>query len=137
MTRVFADTSFYIGLLHAKDVLHGRCRDFDLGYSGQYLTSEFILIELGNWLASAHDRAAFVEFNRLLRANPRTILLPASSQWLADGLALYAERLDKQWSVIDCISFQMMRQQHLTDALTADHHYVQAGFNAVLRGAND
>jgi predicted nucleic acid-binding protein len=47
-------------------------------------------------------------------------------------LALYGQRLDKHWSFIDCVSFEMMRQHGVTDALTTDHHFTQAGFHTLL-----
>jgi predicted nucleic acid-binding protein len=46
---------------------------------------------------------------------------------------LYAERPDKGWSLTDCISFVVMRQQGITQALTGDHHFEQAGFTALLK----
>ena len=49
------------------------------------------------------------------------------------GLDLYRERLDKNWSLTDCISFVIMRDESLTDALTADVNFVQAGFRALMR----
>jgi hypothetical protein len=52
---------------------------------------------------------------------------------LKRGLTLYQERKDKSWGLTDCISFIVMGDQQLTDALTADIHFVQAGFRALLR----
>jgi predicted nucleic acid-binding protein len=48
------------------------------------------------------------------------------------GLDLYHSRPDKDWGLTDCISFVVMREQNLIDALTADRHFVQAGFRALL-----
>jgi len=50
------------------------------------------------------------------------------------GCELYISRSDKEWSLTDCISFVVMRREELTDALTADRHFEQAGFSALLRG---
>ena len=111
---------------------HARAIAFDRGYSGLFMTSEFVLIELGNWLADPLTRPLFVELNRLLRTDPRTTIHPASADWFSKGLVLYAERPDKGWSITDCITFEMMREEGLIDALTADHHFTQAGFNAIL-----
>jgi uncharacterized protein len=41
-------------------------------------------------------------------------------------------RRDKEWSLTDCISFVVMKERGLTEALTADHHFEQAGFKALL-----
>jgi len=49
------------------------------------------------------------------------------------GLALYISRPDKDWSLTDCISFVVMKERGLTGALTADHHFEQAGFVALLK----
>jgi predicted nucleic acid-binding protein len=135
MNTVFADTSFYIALLRRVDELHAPAVDFDRRYDGRFLTSDFVLVELGNWVAQTSLRRAFVDFTRRLRASSRTTILPASPEWVAEGMKLYADRLDKEWSLIDCISFQMMRHHGLADALTADHHFTQAGFNALLADA--
>jgi predicted nucleic acid-binding protein len=40
--------------------------------------------------------------------------------------------MDKNWSFTDCISFIVMEQEGLIDALTGDHHFEQAGFNALF-----
>lgn len=132
MKRVFADTSFYIALVRPEDENHQSSLEFDRHFSGQYLTSEFVLIELGNWLADPRNRGVFLEICRVLRSDPRTTILPASSDWAARGLLLYGQRLDKHWSFIDGISFEMMRDHELTDALTTDHHFRQAGFHTLL-----
>jgi len=50
------------------------------------------------------------------------------------GLDLYASRPDKEWSLTDCISFAVMQDLGLNDALTGDHHFTQAGFTILLKG---
>lgn len=48
------------------------------------------------------------------------------------GLDLYMSRTDKGWSLTDCISFVVMEQWKIADALTADHHFQQAGYRALM-----
>jgi predicted nucleic acid-binding protein len=79
MNCVFADTSFYIALVRPDDENHQRSLEFDRRFSGVYLTSEFVLLELGNWLAASHNRGVFIEIARVLRSDPRTTVLPATS----------------------------------------------------------
>lgn len=50
----------------------------------------------------------------------------------ADGLALYADRKDKSWGLVDCVSFVVMGNVRIRDAFTADQHFSQAGFNCLL-----
>ena len=47
--------------------------------------------------------------------------------------AMHKERSDKSWSLTDCISFVVMGEHGITDALTGDRHFEQAGFRALLR----
>lgn len=49
------------------------------------------------------------------------------------GFDLYETRSDKDWSLTDCVSFAVMTEHKLSDALTADHHFEQAGFRAVFK----
>lgn len=58
--------------------------------------------------------------------------MPASRALLEEGISLYAARPDKDWSVTDCISFVVMRDEGMTHALTGDRHFEQAGFKALL-----
>jgi len=58
---------------------------------------------------------------------------PLSEALLARGMALYRQRPDKAWSLTDCISFVVMGDERLTEALTGDHHFEQAGFAPLLK----
>ena len=60
-------------------------------------------------------------------------VVTVSTQLLATALQLYQTRPDKDWGLIDCISFVVMQEQNLIDAVTADIHFVQAGYRALLR----
>ena len=67
------------------------------------------------------------------RANPAIQVVPATAPLFDAGLALHAQRSDKSWSLTDCISFVVMAEHGITDALTGDHHFEQAGFRALLK----
>jgi uncharacterized protein len=60
------------------------------------------------------------------------MIVPPNQELFDEGIHLFAERPDKEWSLTDCISFIIMREYDLTDALTADHHFEQAGFRILL-----
>jgi predicted nucleic acid-binding protein len=61
-------------------------------------------------------------------------IVPVGEELYRDGLRLYKDRIDKDWSLTHCISFLVMQNRRLTDALTTDRHFEQAGFRALLRG---
>jgi predicted nucleic acid-binding protein len=75
----------------------------------------------------------FVEFHHAMRSDPSVKIIPSDSGLFAAGLKLYEARPDKEGSLADCISFVVMQREGLTDALTGDQHFTQAGFRALLR----
>jgi predicted nucleic acid-binding protein len=60
-------------------------------------------------------------------------VISTSEDIFDQGLSLYKERQDKGWGLTDCISFVVMRERAITEALAADRHFEQAGFKALLR----
>ena len=132
MRDVFADTSFYVALLNVRDAFHDKAIDFARGFSGGVVTTEFVLVELGNYLARSAQRMKFVKLVEDLRHRPSTRIWPLSTDLLDTALAVYARRPDKAWSLTDCTSFAVMEQLGLTEALTADRHFEQAGFAVLL-----
>jgi uncharacterized protein len=133
MRVVFADTSFYIAFSSPRDRWHEVAKMFATRFSGRMLTNEFVLVELGNHMCAPQDRALFLRFHGMLRNDEGTVIVPASSGSIQEGLRFYAERPDKAWSLTDCISMAVMEECGITEALTADHHFEQAGFQALLR----
>lgn len=133
MTSVFADTSFYVAIVNPKDASHANAVEFARHFQGIIVTTEYVLIELGNWLCRSGDKAVFVELIRKLRSDVQTVIVQADHAWFEHGLELYANRPDKDWSLTDCISFVVMQDQGIKEALTCDHHFEQASFITLLR----
>ena len=75
----------------------------------------------------------FADFAADLASTSHVRIMPADEDWFRRGVALYRARPDKEWSLTDCLSFEVMRELGLQDALTSDQHFVQAGFRALLR----
>lgn len=128
----FADTSYYQALLHRRDALHEKAWALAHDLESRLITSDYVLLELGGLMASVTARPHLVPFIEKLRNDPDTTIVPANPQLLDSGLNLFASRPDKDWSLTDCISFVIMKQHQLTEALSADHHFEQAGFRALL-----
>jgi predicted nucleic acid-binding protein len=72
------------------------------------------------------------QFIRDLAQDPKVRIVRAGDDWFEHGLQLYEQRPDKDWPLTNCISFAVMTEEKLTDALTGDHHFTQAGFKALL-----
>jgi uncharacterized protein len=132
MTRVFADTFYFLALLNKHDEAHAKA----LAYSSlidKLVTTEWVLTELADGLASSRRRRMFVQTREELLADVDAKIVPFEKQIYADGIRLFHEREDKDWSLTDCISFVVMQAESITGALTGDHHFEQAGFVALLK----
>ena len=131
MNAVFADTSFYLALLRSDDRAHLQAVA-EARVARSIVTTEAILLELGNACARAADHADYLTLTAGLRASERMRIIAFDRSLMRRGEALFAARCDKNWSLTDCTSFVVMGDLHLTVALTADRHFTQAGFQAVL-----
>jgi predicted nucleic acid-binding protein len=133
---VLADTFYWIAMTDPRDSWHGRAlaASHSLG-TVRIVTTEPILIELLNFFAAAGPRwrreaLATVES---IRQSQSVDVLPYLDTPLDDGLALYAARDDKAYSMTDCISMQWMRSAGVYEVLTHDEHFAQEGFVLLLR----
>ena len=131
--RVFADSFYFFAMLNQKDQSHARAAQWTETFTGQLVTTEWVLLELADGLASSPGRASFFRTRQRLLADPQHRLIPLSMSLHEDGLQLFEARPDKQWTLTDCISFVVMRLEGLVEALTGDHHFEQAGFVALLK----
>ncbi len=133
MAPVFADTAYYLALLNPRDALHPRSLEQSRALISPVLTTAWVVQELADGLSSPKSRGAFLSFLETLEADENTTLIEPDPALWRRGLALYRTRPDKAWSLTDCISFIVLTDHGLTDALTGDHHFEQAGFRALSR----
>jgi predicted nucleic acid-binding protein len=133
MNDVFADTSFYVAIFSPQDALHDQAKAVAAAVKGSVVTTEFVLVDVGNFFCRGAARAVFQTMIENMRAAEDIEIVPASADLFRQGFALFTSRHDKDWSLTDCISFVVMREHGVTDALTADHHFEQAGFAALLK----
>lgn len=133
MTAIFADTFYFLALLNAADEAHAAAIEFAADASKRLVTTAWVLTELADGLAETTGRIIFPEFLRTMENDAQCELIKASDDLWRAGIDLYQRRPDKGWSLTDCISFVVMERLKITDALTADHHFEQAGFNALLK----
>ncbi len=133
MTTVFADSFYFFALVNDKDPAHGKAIRFLQTYQGRILTTAWVLMEVGDGLSHPLNRPSFLLTVDSLKKEPNSTIVSPSDELLEAGIDLYRKRPDKEWSLTDCISFVIMGRQGLTDALTGDHHFEQAGFTALLK----
>jgi len=97
------------------------------------VTTQAILLEIGNALSKQRYRAAAIQLLESLEADPKVEVVPLTERLYGLGFKLFREREDKEWGLVDCISFIVMQERGITEALTADNHFQQSGFRALLK----
>lgn len=132
MRPVFADTFYFLALLNERDEQHGDAVAWRSGSRAPVITTTWVLVEVLDAISTTNARATTAWFvSRLF--TERSVEVVDDADLFSEGLRLYTQREDKGWSVTDCISFVVMKRRRLTHALTADRHFTQAGFKALLR----
>jgi predicted nucleic acid-binding protein len=135
MRRVFADAGYWIALLNPRDALHAKALAVSAKLDkARIVTSEMVLTEVCNSFAGKgeslrHAASALVD---RIRSNPNAEIVPMTSNAFREGLTRYRSRLDKTWGLTDCTSFLVMEQKGISEALSADRDFQQAGFEALL-----
>ena len=129
----FVDAGYWIALVSTGDRWHRRARTLASGLRKPLVTTEAVLLEVGSALSKDPWRSLAVPLLAQIRSHP-DITIVAVDQILAErAIALYASRMDKEWGLTDCVSFVIMHDRGITEALAADQHFVQAGFRALRR----
>ena len=135
--EVFLDASYAIALAARNDQYHERAEALaERCEEGRVrlITTRAVLLEIGNSLARQRYRGAARKLLAAMEGDPLVEIVPITERLYERGLRTYCASTDKEWGITDCISFTVMRERGLTDALTTDHHFEQAGFRALLLG---
>ncbi len=133
MNPLFADTFYFLALLHENDAAHAQTLALSAKLSNPILTTVWVLTEVADALSAPNLRTNFLPLLEVLRTDPACTIVPPSQELFDQGVEVYAGRADKEWSLTDCISFEVMRRYGVTEALTGDRHFEQAGFAALLK----
>jgi predicted nucleic acid-binding protein len=117
--RLFLDTAFIQALLNPRDDFHNQAKTLfpRIRTATEVWITEAIFAEVGNAL-SASNRAGAVQFIQQCYHTDNIKVVSIDTRLLIQALALYQSRADKTWGLTDCISFIVMQQQNLTDAMT-------------------
>ena len=133
--EIFVDTSFILARVNKRDAYHARADELTGVFAKNPLvTTDAVILEIGNAL-SRNFKTQAVEIIDYFFNSPDVEVVRLTPELWAQGFALYRSHLDKQWGLVDCISFSVMRNRNIAAALTFDQHFVQAGFAALMRDA--
>lgn len=135
-SRIFVDTAAWLALVNKSDLLHQRAVTLHkqlLSKGASYITTDYVLTEVANSLARPPYRKAVIRFLDTIFSSKSVTILTVTRSHFLRAWQLYKHRPDKEWGLTDCTSFIVMEEHHLREALTADHHFQQAGYTCLLR----
>jgi predicted nucleic acid-binding protein len=130
---IFVDTVYWLALVNRNDRLHRQALEWSTRIEEPLVTTDAVLTEVADALCRADRRRWAVAALEAIRSDKSVTSVAGSAKLFGDGFNLYAGRPDKDWSLTDCMSFVVMKDRKIEQALTADVHFVQAGFRALLR----
>ena len=137
MNEVFADTSGWASFFLEDDLHHEKAFSLMAQWKQQnrhIVTTNYVLSELIVLLGSrGKQRSAILNYIETIRTADSVEIVHVDESLDEKAWQLLARRLDKKWSLVDAVSFIVMQERNLTEALTADHHFEQAGFVRLLK----
>lgn len=134
-SEIFLDASYGIALSISSDEHHETAEELAIQLKKdrtRLITTRAVVFELGNSLSANRLREIGVRLIDALSNDPNVEVIPITNDLYEKAIELFKSRRVKHWGLTDCYSFVVMRQRGLTEALTADIHFKQAGFRRLL-----
>lgn len=137
MNEVFADTSGWASLFIKAEPSHAKAFELMTLWQQQnrhVVTTNYVLSELvALFTRSRVLRTRALDSIEAVRSNPLVEIIHVDLALDAAAWELLENRLDKVWSLVDAASFVVMKNRRITEALTTDYHFEQAGFTRLLK----
>jgi len=136
MKDVFADAVYWIAVARPKDSWHETAKKAreQVG-TVRLVTTDEVLTEFLAALSKGGPklRETAARMVRAMLSNANIKVVPQSRDSFQKGLTRYEDRSDKQYSLQDCISMNVMESESIREVLTNDHHFEQEGFSILMR----
>lgn len=136
MWHIFLDTSYLIALINRQDEHHDMAKAWAERLLAEQICSHLsvpIMFEIADGFARLGRREIGISLLEQMSRAENYIVHPFRAATYRNAFALYLSRRDKEWSLTDCYSFELMKELELVDALTADRHFEQFGYHILLR----
>ncbi len=134
--KLFIDTAFVAALINKKDQYHKQALVLSKKYENVLMVStDVVLFEIGNALAKNYKKEA-VKIIQIFCSSDEITVVKLNPALFKKAFDIYKRYDDKGWGMVDCLSFVVMRENNITDVLTCDKHFEQAGFNALMSGGS-
>jgi predicted nucleic acid-binding protein len=133
--ELLVDTSYAVALVSRGDQYHMAAQRLAERFRARarLVITQAVCLEIGSSLAKRRNRRDAVQLLTGIQNDPGVVIVPMSDELYSEALTLFTKRPDKEWSLIDCVSFVVMNDRGITGALTSDGHFEQAGFEPLLR----
>jgi predicted nucleic acid-binding protein len=132
-SKIFVDTLFIVALINKRDQYHQKALELSEEYENYPLiTTDAVFLEVGNALSNNYKNEA-VELMESFLESDDVEVIRLNPDLFDEALSLYKKHQDKSWGLVDCISFVVMKRYEVTQALTFDRHFIQAGFQALMK----
>jgi predicted nucleic acid-binding protein len=130
--RIFIDTMYIVALVNENDEHHEKAFALSQKYEkSSFVTTDAVLLEIANALARNYKEQA-IKIIEHFRSFDDVEIVHLSPTLFEKAFQRYKTYVDKDWSLVDCISFEVMHEKGLTNVLTGDKHFKQAGFNCLM-----
>lgn len=135
MNVVFADSQYWIAIVNPNDQWSEAAKNAKsiLGDVFIVTTDEVLSEFLAALSKGKHMRRQAVKMVRLILDNPNIKVFPQTRESFLKGLSFYESRSDKEYSLTDCISMNVMKTESIADILTNDHHFEQEGYTVLIK----
>jgi len=135
MKAVFADSNYWIAIVNTNDQWSEAAKAARSLLGDIFIvTTDEVLTEFLTALSSIeHMRRQATKMVRIIMENPNIKVIPQTRDSFLKGLAFYENRNDKKYSLIDCISMNVMKTESIVEILTNDHHFAQEGYTVLIK----
>ena len=138
MRKIFVDTSGWANFFDTDEPFHSQTRaiyEHARNEGTRLVTTNCVIAELVSLFTSPFriSRPRIIEYIEVIKRSPSIDLIHIDQRLDSQAWNLLTERPDKKWSLVDCSSFVIMQNEGISDSLTTDHHFEQAGFIKLLK----
>jgi predicted nucleic acid-binding protein len=136
MRGIFVDSFAWIAAINKSDNYHAaalRIVEDLLSKRAKLITTNYVIIETVNALSKVEFRKTVIEFINKLEKSPSVEIIKITEDIYDRAWRLYQQRMDKDWGITDCTSFEVMKMFNLKRAFTNDKHFKQSGFSLVMK----
>jgi predicted nucleic acid-binding protein len=134
MKRTFLDTAYLIALEASDDQFHEKAKNHWHNFLAQkprLVTTSYIFDEVTTFFNSRDKHEKAVEIGERILQSTSIEFIHVDESLFEAGWKTFQRNNDKQYSLTDCISFEIMEKKGIQTVLSFDHHFEQAGFRKI------